>query len=218
MAFGLSFDELNRLYEENHRGSLRSMPFDRFFGEMDLSQEQKDKRKRTAREIQQFMLLAIMSMYNMMEEGGYDFSDASRIITQRYNDLLDELGLSLTAFFVASHVESTAAEIVSATLNHPDDPYFFSTDRARLIAENEANSIYNDAQFQDAILTGKTRKGWRAILDSRTRQTHIVANGQEIPIDLPFEVGDSLLMFPRDMSLGASPDEIVNCRCTAYYF
>lgn len=218
MAFGLPFDELNRLYEADHRDSLRSMPFDRFFGEMDLSQEQKDKRKRTAREIQQFMLLAIMSMYNMIEAGGYDFSDASRIITQRYNDLLDELGISLTAFFAASHVESTAAEIVSATLNHPDDPYFFSTDRARLIAENEANSIFNDAQFQDAILTGKTRKGWKAILDSRTRQTHIDANGQEIPIDLPFEVGDSLLMFPRDQSLGASPDEIVNCRCTAYYF
>lgn len=218
MAFGLPFDELNRLYEESHRDSLRSMPFDRFFGEMDLSQEQKDKRKKTAREIQQFMLLAIMSMYNMMEAGGYDFSDASRIITQRYNDLLDELGLSLTAFFVASHVESTAAEIVSATLNHPDDPYFFSTDRARLIAENEANSIYNDAQFQDAILTGKTRKGWRAIIDSRTRGTHVIANGTEIPIDQPFEVGESLLMFPRDVSLSPDPSEIVNCRCTAYYF
>jgi len=216
MAFGLSFDELNRLYEADHRDSLRSMPFDRFFGEMDLSQEQKDKRKRTAREIQQFMLLAIMSMYNMMEEGGYDFSDASRIITQRYNDLLDELGLSLTAFFAASHVESTAAEIVSATLNHPDDPYFFSTDRARLIAENEANSIWNDAEYQDAVLTGKRYKTWHAIMDNRTRETHREVNGTTIPIDQYFVVGNSLMFFPRDSS--ADPEEVVNCRCTATYF
>jgi len=216
MAFGLPFDELNRLYEEDHRDSLRSMPFDRFFGEMDLSQEQKDKRKKTAKEIQQFMLLALMSMYHMMEEGGYDFSDASRIITQRYNDLLDELGLSLTAFFAASHVESTAAEIVSATLNHPDDPYFFSTDRARLIAENEANSIYNDAQFQDAVLTGKRYKTWHAIMDNRTRETHREVNGTTIPIDQYFVVGNSLMFFPRDSS--ADPEEVVNCRCTATYF
>ena len=216
MAFGLPFDELNRLYEADHRDSLRSMPFDRFFGEMDLSQEQKDKRKRTAGEIQQFMLLALMSMYNMMEEGGYDFSDASRIITQRYNDLLDELGISLTAFFAASHVESTAAEIVSATLNHPDDPYFFSTDRATLIAENEANSIWNDAEYQDAVLTGKRYKTWHAIMDNRTRETHREVNGTTIPIDQYFVVGNSLMFFPREAS--ADPEEVVNCRCTATYF
>ena len=216
MAFGLPFDELNKLYEADHRDSLRSMPFDRFFGEMDLSQEQKDKRKRTAREIQQFMLLAIMSMYNMMEAGGYDFSDASRIITQRYNDLLDELGISLTAFFTATHVESTAAEIVSATLNHPDDPYFFSTDRARLIAENEANSIWNDAEYQDAVLTGKRYKTWHAIMDNRTRETHREVNGTTIPIDQYFVVGNSLMFFPREAS--ADPEEVVNCRCTATYF
>lgn len=216
MAFGLPFDELNRLYEEDHRDSLRSMPFDRFFGEMDLSQEQKDKRKRTAMEIQQFMLFAIMSMYNMMEAGGYDFSDASRIITERYDSLLEELGIPLTAFFAASHVASTAAEIVSATINHPDDPYFFSTDRARLIAENEANSIWNDSEYQNAVLTGKRYKTWHAIMDNRTRETHREVNGTTIPIDQYFVVGNSLMFFPREAS--ADPEEVVNCRCTATYF
>lgn len=218
MAFGLSFDELNRLYEEDHRDSLRSMPFDRFFGEMDLSQEQKEKREQTAKDIEEFMLLAIMSMYNTMEVGLQDLSEASSIITQRYDALLKRLNIPLTTFFANIHVASVASDIVSATMGHADDPYFFSEDRARLIAENESNSIWNDSQFEDAHLTWKSRKGWRAILDSRTRGTHVEANGTEIPIDQPFEVGESLLMFPRDQSLGADPSEIVNCRCTAYYF
>lgn len=212
----LSFDELNRLYEEEH--TLRSMPFEQFFGEMDLSQEQKDAREDTAKKIEKFIRDALIAMYYMTQDGIFDYGEAEEAISKPYNGLLKELAIPLTAFFTMSHVISVTTEIISATLNHPDDPYYFSTDRARLIAENEANSIFNDAQFQDAILTGKTRKGWKAILDSRTRQTHIEANGQEVPIDLPFEVGDSLLMFPRDMSLGASPDEIVNCRCTSYYF
>lgn len=218
MAFGLSFDELNRLYEEDHRDSLRSMPFDRFFGEMDLSQEQKEKREQTAKDIEEFMLLAIMSMYNTMEVGLQDLSEASSIITQRYDALLKRLNIPLTTFFANIHVASVASDIVYATMGHADDPYFFSEDRARLIAENESNSIWNDSQFEDAHLTWKSRKGWRAILDSRTRGTHVEANGTEIPIDQPFEVGESLLMFPRDQSLGADPSEIVNCRCTAYYF
>lgn len=218
MAFGLSFDELNRLYEEDHRDSLRSMPFDRFFGEMDLSQEQKEKREQTAKDIEEFMLLAIMSMYNTMEVELQDLSEASSIITQRYDALLKRLNIPLTTFFANIHVASVASDIVSATMGHADDPYFFSEDRARLIAENESNSIWNDSQFEDAHLTWKSRKGWRAILDSRTRGTHVEANGTEIPIDQPFEVGESLLMFPRDQSLGADPSEIVNCRCTAYYF
>ena len=53
---GLSFDELNKLYVEEHGDNLRSMPFEQFFGEMELSQEQKRKRIDTARDIYEFML------------------------------------------------------------------------------------------------------------------------------------------------------------------
>lgn len=218
MAFNLPFDELNRLYEESHRDRLRSMPFKKFFGEMDLSQEQKEKREQTAKDIEEFMLLAVISMYNTMEVGLSDLSEASRTITQRYDALLKRLNIPMTTFFANTHVASVASDIVSATMGHTDDPYFFSKDRTRLIAENESNSIWNDSQFEDAHLTRKSRKGWRAIIDSRTRGTHVEVNGTEIPIDQPFEVGESLLMFPRDQSLGADPSEIVNCRCTAYYF
>lgn len=212
----LSFDELNRLYEEEH--TLRSMPFEQFFGEMDLSQEQKDAREDTAKKIEKFIRDALIAMYYMTQDGIFDYGEAEEAISKPYNGLLKELAIPLTAFFTMSHVISVTTEIISATLNHPDDPYFYSNDRSKLIAENESNSIWNDSQYQDAILTGKTRKEWRAILDSRTRATHVVANGQVVPIDQPFEVGDSFLQFPRDMSLGASMDEIANCRCTALFY
>lgn len=217
MAFNVSFDQLNQVYQDGHPDNMRSMPYEEYFGEMDLSDEQKEKREKTAREVETFMLLALMSMYYMGESGGYDYSEASSIISQNYKTLLNDLGVSLTSFFSMTHADATAAEIVSATLNHPDDPYFFSIDRAMLIAENEANSIWNDSEYQDAILTGKTRKTWNAIIDKATRDSHRDVNGVTVPIDEPFEVGDSLMMYPRDQSLGAGAEEVSNCRCSVTY-
>lgn len=212
---GLSFDELNKLYVEER--DLRSMPFEQFFGEMELSEEQKRRRIDTARDIHSFIILAIMELYYEMHEGNYGEYDASGTIRDGYRALLDRLGIPLTAFFLATHADAVAAEIPLAAMNHPNDPYFFSEDRARLIAENEANSIWNDSEFQDAILTGKRRKTWHAIIDKRTRDTHREINGTTIPIGEPFEVGESLMMFPRDESMGASGGEIVNCRCSVTY-
>jgi hypothetical protein len=56
-------------------------------------------------------------------------------------------------------------------------------------------------------------KTWSAILDKVTRPTHVEADDQTVPQEDPFIVGDSQLMFPGDTSLGASLDEIINCRC-----
>lgn len=214
---GLSFDELNKLYEEERDGNLRSMPFEQYFGEMELSQEQKDRRIETAREIQGFMLLAIMELYYELHEGGYGEYNPSMTISENYRSLLDRLDIPLTAFFAAMHVNSVASEIPLSTMNNPDDPYFFSEDRARLIAETESNSIWNDSEFQDAILTGKTQKTWVAIIDKVTRDSHRDVNGTTIPIDEPFQVGDSLMMYPHDESMGAGPEEIVNCRCSMIF-
>lgn len=215
---GLSFDELNNLYEAEHEDNLRSMPFEQYFGEMELSLEQKDRRIETAREIQGFMRLAIMELYYELHEGGYGEYDPSNTIREGYSSLLNRLNIPLTAFFAATHVESVASEIPLSTMMHPDDPYFFSDDRARLIAENEANSIWNDSEFRDAILTGKTTKVWSAIVDKRTRDTHVEVNGAEVPIWEPFEVGGYLMDYPRDESYGADQSEIANCRCSVIYY
>lgn len=215
---GLSFDELNKLYAEEKEGDLRSMPFDQFFGEMGISKEQKNKRIDTAEDIKAFILIALREMYYEMHEGEYGEYNPTETIRNGYRSLIDRLAVPLTVMFEALHPEEVATEVVSATMNHPEDPYFFSEDRAMLIAENEANSIWNDAEFQDAILTGKTHKTWNAILDKRTRDTHRDINGTTIMIVEPFEVGGSLMMYCRDESMGADASEVVNCRCWLTYY
>jgi len=60
-------------------------------------------------------------------------------------------------------------------------------------------------------------KTWNTILDGRERITHNIADGQMQPIMMPFEVGSSLLMYPKDMSLDASLEEIINCRCSVSF-
>lgn len=215
---GVNFDELNKLYAAEKGDDLRSMPFDQFFGEMGISQEQKDRRIETAKDIKAFMMIALAELYYERQEGDYWSYDPSGTIQNGYRSIIDRLAIPLTALFLATRPEEIAAEVVDATMNHPDDAYFFSEDRATLIAENEANSIWNDSEYQDAILTGKTRKTWNAIMDRRTRDTHRDINGTTIPIDEPFLVGDSMMMFPHDAdTFGASAEEIVNCRCWATY-
>lgn len=54
-------------------------------------------------------------------------------------------------------------------------------------------------------------KEWHAVHDSRTRPTHVVADGQRVPVDQPFEVGDYKAMYPHDPALPAK--ESIHCRC-----
>lgn len=96
-------------------------------------------------------------------------------------------------------------------------PYYTSEDRAELVAVNEAQAHGNINQFYEAKERGMVYKQWFTTLDERARETHLEADLQKVPIDEPFKVGNSLMMYPMDMSLGASAEEIINCRCTMQY-
>ena len=113
------------------------------------------------------------------------------------------------------HCEQFA--IVDAEDKSITDDYYLSNDRAMFISECEANSILNYRQYPKALKSGKTKKTWIDVGDKRERKTHLEVGGTTIPINEPFSVGDSLLMFPTGHSLGASADEIVNCSCSIQY-
>lgn len=90
------------------------------------------------------------------------------------------------------------------------------------IARTETTRIQNSAR-QAVGDEGKRRgfnmwKRWISTDDHRTREEHEVANGQEVPIDEPFIISGEKLMFPGDISCGASGWNTINCRCTVVNF
>lgn len=60
-------------------------------------------------------------------------------------------------------------------------------------------------------------KEWDATMDSRTRDSHADMDGEQVGIDEPFNVNDSLMMYPGDTSMGAAPEEVIQCRCRVSY-
>lgn len=57
-------------------------------------------------------------------------------------------------------------------------------------------------------------KSWVTMGDKKVRDWHNEANYQTVPIAEPFIVMGELLMHPGDTSLGASMENVANCRCS----
>ena len=60
--------------------------------------------------------------------------------------------------------------------------------------------------------SGAVGKRWVSTSDGRTRETHVEAEGQIVPHDGTFLVGDAEMRHPADPT--AAVEEVVNCRCT----
>ena len=87
---------------------------------------------------------------------------------------------------------------------------------ADAIARTEIHGAANYGSNEAARETGlPLKREWLAAEDERTRESHAEADGQIVGQDEPFQVGDSLMMYPGDPS--APPEEVVNCRCTLGY-
>lgn len=61
------------------------------------------------------------------------------------------------------------------------------------------------------IDTGSTYKIWDSESGPRTRDAHLAANGQRVPVDQPFIVGGEALMYPGDPAGSAA--NTIQCRC-----
>lgn len=90
--------------------------------------------------------------------------------------------------------------------------------RSTVIARTETIAASNYGSHEAAKQSGLTlNKVWLSTSDNRTRPDHVVADGQEVSMDDPFDVGGSQLMYPGDISLGAAANEVIQCRCTQFY-
>ena len=99
--------------------------------------------------------------------------------------------------------------------------------RARVIARTETVRAANAGAIVNANDKGYVlQKKWFSVLDNRTRLDHSdkhgKLDGQVVDKDQPFTVVDKngitqKLMFPGDTSMGASPAQTVNCRCSMQF-
>lgn len=205
-----NFDEINTLSQDE------MLSIEDYFDGMELTEEEKEERKKFAYNMQDVMLF-IFALFLTMRE--YDYMNKQYIVGQlqsRYSEIV--LQYMDIDKYLEDYITDFSQETVDTTLKHIDEEFYLSEDRSFLISVNEANGIFNYQEFSEAIKQGKTRKQWITERDNRVRKTHAEINGITIPINDYFIVGESLMLFPKDTSYGASMEEIAGCRCTIKYF
>ena len=190
----MPFDELHVL------NGQKVIPIDRYFKEIGLPKDQERERIDLAKDLEKVMLF----IFAFISSGGVN---PAGVLAEKYIET------------VSKYMEvDTNLEIyirwMSERLVDSDE---FTDDRATFIGENESMTVFNYREFADALDEGKGYKVWNTMRDLKVRDTHRIAEGQTVPIEEPFVVGDYLMMYPRDYSLGAGAEEIVNCRCWASY-
>lgn len=207
-----NYDELNELVGKN-----RSEPYDSYFREMDLSEKEIKKRITLAERLEDNFLFVLALLFTMAQYNSVNYEQIRNKFETGY--LKSIRGIVTEDDYIKQYIRNFSYDIIDSTKAHADDAYYYSSDRAVFMAENESLTCWNHQDFSDAVKTGKTRKQWMDVRDKKERETHLQVGRTVKPIEEPFLVGDSLMMYPRDSdTFGAESKEIVSCRCTIRYF
>lgn len=198
-------DELNEL------GS-QVIDYEEYFGEMELTKEEKEKRTELAK---QFEILFFFFLLSYSKQQKIDYES---MIYEKYIVIaLEFLEQDKVPAYIDDYARRLADDVVRTTKEHDGEEFYTSTERGMLISANEANALGNYNQQAQAIKAGMKYKTWLTEKDNKVRHTHGEVDNVTIGIFESFQVGDSLMMFPKDTSLGVSMEEIAGCRCVAKY-
>ncbi len=77
------------------------------------------------------------------------------------------------------------------------------------------NAIFPHIIPSIALSKTTIKKTWITVLDSRTRHSHVLADGQTVLFNEAYTVMGQKLKYPGDSSLGATAGNIINCRCSS---
>lgn len=218
----LKIDELN----VNRTITKRAIPYSIYFGEMDLTEEEKEKRIALANSFEEvFLFLFTVLSIEIALGNEVDVEYYTDMLARRLEMAITGQGFDIGDYeYIKQYCKNVASEIIVGTIADNgkeiknNDPYLTSGDRAMFIAENEANAVRNYLQLEEALKKGFTKKKWVTKHDRKVRHTHELVDGETIGIYDTFLVGDSEMMFPKDTTLGAEAREIVGCRCICKYF
>lgn len=99
---------------------------------------------------------------------------------------------------------------IAARVNESMGPLIRSSSEtiARTETVRASNAGTELAWKQSGVVKGKQ---WLSALDDKTRDSHVEANGQIVPLSGEFKVGDGTGPTPGQIGL---PEEDINCRCT----
>lgn len=209
---------------QTKRDELNTLSIEKYFGEMELSDEEKELRIDLAEELELiflyvFMLADVMSALDDTIDEGLLLES----LVDRYMAVVDEFYPDIPKSVrdeVSQYVSDISNEIVKTTVkNVPNKdgtkPYGTNAQRALQCAENEANTVGNAMQYKKAISDGMTKKTWVTLGDEKVRHTHYLTDGETIGIYDEFEVGTEKMLYPRQ--LGKSAREVIGCRCSLKY-
>ncbi len=232
----LSFDQIHALGLER-----RSLPIEQYFGEMvGLTRQQKRERIELAEEFSEMMRTTFDAIILMAQYGAINWSVVRSDLVDRYRRTLQMRDMPVDGA-MEDYINDFADHFVETTQKHVDeevinfalvgwianevsedvptsDAYYLSEDRVILIGESESNTDSNYSDYDEAVREGKTSKTWHTMLDNRVRETHRPLEGVTLPIQSFFVVGDSLMLYPRDIDHAFdNPEEICGCRCAVTY-
>lgn len=205
----MKIDELNTLSTSNDSEAFDYEDFiDHYFDTMQISEKQKKERIETAKELMDTILYFLIWCDEFPEQINDD------VIRRFENDYKEKIfEFSEPDEYLASYVPIFIKNLLDVTMEHKDDEYFTSVERAATVAVNESNTVLNYSDLEKAKSLGYKNKTWVAEIDDRTRKDHYEMNGWTIPIDEWFVFEDCMGRFPHD-EVNLTPQQLVNCRCS----
>ena len=204
-----NIDELSNL-------QTRSVEPEKYFGEMDLDEEQVEKRIKYTKKANELFDIILILLLTMRDNGEVDYSYARTLLETWLLSLIAEF--TTPDDYLIDYASDTAFNFVDTTQKNIDKEWYTSSDRALFNAENSANDVLNYSEYEQAIKEGKTHKQWITESDNRVRDSHKDVEKKPIPIKEYFRVGMAKMRFPKDYEYAAAfPEELVNCRCSIRY-
>ena len=152
-------------------------------------------------------------------------------IVRRQEYIRDVSGRKITG------INDTTLNMVKEVMNESDNMIEFrngvidvfdneiKTFRANTIARTETAYASNNAMYEDTRVIAEEMgvdltKTWQVTLDEKVRDTHMHLDGKTIPNDDLYiwdgKSGVVMMLHPLDDSRNAPPEEIINCRCSAF--
>lgn len=210
MFSNMAFDELNIIQYTNEEVEAF---LDEYFEPMFLPHSELEKRKDAAREFREVLLFILLAAVMEDNLGALDWDNLRVQMLNQFGQVVRNY--SRDDEFTQYFIEKSTDDFIEVSRKHLGEDKWFSDERALPDAANYANMTVGYEDLQQAIESGKKKKMWVSQRDGRVRHTHRVADGQTVPINGYFKVGNSLLAYPTDPE--GEPEEVVNCRCRISY-